>query len=648
MLRFVTNCTHRLDYRQAMPQRPRIFPTMTSPATAAHTAPQAGWSVLRPIVLSQAGPITRAAGLDEIRSVGACGNYSDVVLQTNERVLVRRTMRQWSALLPEQQFARVHRGLFVNLDQVTRIERDTRLSALLYFSGGVSPSEVKRRHWPALRAKLELRRSAPPSIGSNGRSIGVLPLVNLSGNAANEIICEGIGEELISILGRVRGLRVAGRHSSFSYRQAPASVTEIGRQLGVDFLIEGSLRRVGRGFRVNVRLISTSDGLQFWSETYHRASADIFAIQDDIAGTITRRLQLVLGAGAQRKRSANPEACRLVMEGRHFWGLRTNEAFARAEQAFDRALVLDPDLPVAHAALAELCVVRAMYRLADGAPSAANDLRRARVAALRALELDSRLAEPHATLGFAAFHEGLFAEAERHFPQAFATNPSYATGLQFHAWSLCGAGHLDRALEAHAHAVALDPVSFINLDRYAAMLALTGDFNEALANNERAAALRPDVFVGNLSQRAQILLALGRTDEAASAARQVRRLGRHLAFRRNSDADAIFALRRAGFTAEAADYATETIAVVDENNYLRGFILAALGRHAEAFPLLERTPQIMLPQLYFSPIWDDVRSKGPFKQLIARLGRSTEYLRARRTRANIRRHTSVKSATIAR
>jgi len=328
--------------------------------------------------------------------------------------------------------------------------------------------------------------------------------------------------------------------------------------------------------------------------------------------------------------SARPvpaEAFRCVLEGRHFWNLRTGEGLDRAARAFARAIEIDPRHAPAHAGLADVHVVRAMYRLADGLGEATADLRQARRSALRSLQLDPTAGEPHATLGFVACHEGRWADAARDFPRALARNPNCASAHQFHAWTLCAQGELERALAAHRRAVELDPVSFINLDRFAALLALARQYHEALAVNERAAALRPDRFAGNLSQRAPLLFALGRRDDAVAVARAVRALPR-TPYRRNSDADAIFALHQAGETAEAADYARDVLRILPDSNHLRGFVLSAIARFDEALPLLSRTPVILHPFLYFSPMWDAVRDTPGFRRLIARLGRTTEFARA--------------------
>lgn len=571
----------------------------------------------------------RVVSIDDIRHIAACENYSEIFFADGHRELIRRTMQQWTAQLPAAQFARVHRGLIVNLDRVGFLERRTpELAALHFTAPAASALDIRRRHWPALRRRLSAWRHAhPPASRPTTKSIAVLPFANFSRTPAGEIFADGITEELINVLARVPGLHVAARTSSFHFKNHHAPVATIAAHLGVAYLVEGSVRLGGPRVRLTAQLIEASSGFHLWSGTFDHDAADILATQDQIAGQVAHQLQLTLQRAA-RTAPIDPETHRLVLEGRHYWNLRTPDGFALAATALTRALDRAPDFAPAHAALADLAVVRAMYRLADGAHDVADDLQRVHAAAQRALSLDPALAEPHAALGFACFHEGRLDPALAHFPRAFAANPNYATGHQFFAWTLAGAGRLAEALDVYHRAIALDPLNFINLDRHAAMLALAGRHAEALDASERAAALRPDLFVGNLAQRAPILLALGRTADALAAARAVRTHATTAPFRRNADSDAIFVLHQTGYRDEAAAHAAEVLARLPADNYLRGFVLSALGRFAEALPALAHTPSIMLPQLYWSPLWAPARPTPAFRQLLAQLGRTAELARA--------------------
>jgi TolB-like protein/DNA-binding LytR/AlgR family response regulator/Flp pilus assembly protein TadD len=594
---------------------------------------------LGPLISIRSGAVRRLVRPEHVWLVASRENYTEVTLAGAVRIFVRRTLQQWLELLPPRQFARVHRSLVINLDGVGRIVRASAGGAKLHFAdSALAPLEVKRRHWPTLRSRLEAwrvhgRPSAAPPVGQ--KSIAVRPFANMSGDPANEPFCDGISEELLDVLAKIPALRVAARTSAFYFKHKAVPIGEMARQLGVEYVGEGSVRRTADRVRIVAQLIRGADGFHLWSERFERDLPDSLTVQDEIAAEVAANLQLKLGAAERQPVAIDPRAHWLMMEGRHFWNLRTPDGFTRAEAAFTHALAIDPRLAPARAGLADVYNVRALYRLADGEEGVADDLTRARQEAIAALRLDPTLAEPHATLGFVAFHEGRLVEAGREFGRVVRKNPNYATGYQFHAWTLCAQGRLDLALVEYNKSIERDPLSFINIDWHAAMLMLAGKLPEALAANERAAALRPDIFVGNLPQRAPILLALGRRDEAVATARRVRGLGRGLPFRRNSDADAIFVLQQAGLGFEAADYGKEILDVLTPENYLRGFILSALGRHDEALPCLERTPTIMQPQLYYSPVWDPVRERAGFQALIAGLGRNHEYRVARETRARM-------------
>lgn len=602
-------------------------------------APGPSTSCLVPVRI---GMQTRLLRADDIRLLISRQNYTEVTLSSGERIFVRRTLQQWIELLPERQFALVHRGLVLNLDQVARFDRGPAQSTRLHFAGSAQgPLEVKRRHWPVLRNQLELWRSLNRPGGSvlpAEKSIAVLPFANLSGDHADEIFCDGITEELLNVLAKVPRLRVAARTSVFSFKGKSTAVPEIARQLGVDYLVEGSVRRTGKRVRITAQLIGAADGFHVWSENFERELTGILTVQDEIAGLIALSLHMRLANDSLERRPVDPQAHWLVLEGRHYWNLRTHDGLTRAEAAFAKAQALAPTFAPASAGLADVCNIRALYRLSDGILDVGDDLERAKLASKRALLLDPSLAEAYATLGFVAFHEGRLDDAERALLRALTANPSYATAYQYYAWTLCAQGRLDRALAIYARSIECDPLSFISIDRYAAMLVLARRWDDALAMNERAATLRADVFVGNLSQRAPILLALDRREEAIAAARMTRAIPHHVPFRRTSDADALFVLQQTGHVGEAREYADEWLARLPANNYLRGFVLGAVQRFEEAIPCLQYAPTIMLPFLYWAQVWDPIRQSAPFQQLLCQLGRSAEYALARSTVVESRSH----------
>ena len=227
------------------------------------------------------------------------------------------------------------------------------------------------------------------------------------------------------------------------------------------------MRKAGNRVRISAQLINAAATVFMCGpETFDRDLKDIFAVQDEIAGLVAQHLQLKLGSVARRT-VVDPEAHRLVLEGRYFWNLRSEEGFARAETAFKQALVIDPQFAPAHAGLALDYVIRGQYRVLDGIAGGLEDWALGRTEAQKAIELDPLQAEPYAALAYTLANEGRWKDSEQMFQKAFALNPNYAIAHLWHAMVLASQGRLDLALDEHRRASELDPLSFIIIDRFA-------------------------------------------------------------------------------------------------------------------------------------------------------------------------------------
>lgn len=488
----------------------------------------------------------------------------------------------------------------------------------------------------ATPAPTPVRAAARPVVSK--KSVAVLAFVDLSPGKDGAYFSDGISEELLNVLAKVPGLHVPARTSSFFFKGQNLPIPEIAEKLGVAYVIEGSVRRSGDLVRITAQLIDAATGYHVWSHNFDRDPQDLFAVQDEIALEVTRILQLKLADTPRAAKTLHPEAHRLVLEGRHFWNLRNEEGFARAEASFTRALSLDPQFAEAHAGLAEVCVLRANYRQFDGFGETAGDLKRARLAAGRAIELDATLAEPHAALGYVSILEGRLVESERQFQGALALNPNSAVIQCWYAMLLSTRGKLDQSLAAYERASTLDPFWFINLHRQAWLLARARRFDEALRVNEQAASLLKDAHMPNQALRALILLELGQKKEAAEAARLVTQRPDKEP-RWQADSDAIWVLRQAGFEKEASDHARRLFKKLPADSYNRGFVLAALGRLDEALPFLERTPVTPSRGFLWDAMWDPWRDDPRFQQLLVKLGRLEDYNTARSTLARTARQT---------
>ena len=477
-------------------------------------------------------------------------------------------------------------------------------------------------------------RTTEATAKATGPSIAVLAFANLSRDPENEYFSDGISEELLNVLAKIPGLKVAARTSAFFFKGRNVPIPEIARTLGVAHVVEGSVRKMGNRVRITAQLIDAQDGFHLWSDNFDRELQDIFAVQDEIAGLIAKNLQLKLGATTRTAKTVNPEAHRLVLEGRHFWTMRTDEGFARAEQAYSRALEIDPGFAQAHAGLADVAAVRSWYSSLGGGVPFQGELARAAADARRALALDPTLAEVQATLGTIAYQEFRWSEATQHYQQAFRLNPNYALAFHWQAHLLASQGLLGDALASLEHSIALDPLSFVTLVIYASQLNLARRYDDVLAITDRARALRPTVHAPLEGARAMALLGLGRKDEAVATARLVLQ-EKSFALRWWAGEEALFVLRQGGAPGEAEEILRRWQGSLLPDDISHGPMLHALGRFEEALPFLEHTPPTFFARFHFQVIWDDVRDDPRFLRLIARLGCEAEYRTGRETLARM-------------
>ena len=320
--------------------------------------------------------------------------------------------------------------------------------------------------------------------GERHGSIAVLPFTNLSGDASKDYFSDGMSEELLNLLARVPGLQVASRTSAFAYKGRNVDIRQVGKDLGVETVLEGSVRQAGDQVRITAQLIDTETGFHLWSDTYDRQLADIFQVQDEIAGAIVGKLRIQLAPEdqqlAQRTRAPtqNVEAYELYLQGRAVWKKRGEENLKRAIELYQSALARDPAFARAHAALASAYVVMAGYTKEQGDEKKFNPM--AETSARQALVLEPNIGEAHAVLAQINADRGDFLDAESGFFFAISLEPNEPTPHHWYSILLSRVGRLQAGLTQARRAYELDPSSPILAANLGNMLLQLGQDDEAL------------------------------------------------------------------------------------------------------------------------------------------------------------------------
>src|SRR4051812_27735812 len=368
------------------------------------------------------------------------------------------------------------------------------LSVGLFFLGRLtvpSGDQVGRRSAASLPAK----------------SIAVLPLINESGNPNDEYFSDGLSEELISALAQIKELKVIGRSSSFLFKNRKDEPKVIGEKLGVNTLLEGTVRKQGDKVRIVAELINAADGIQLWTRTFDRELKDIFAVQEEIARAVAESLKVTLlgSDSAQRSAPTNVEAHNTYLQGHFHFQRRNLEDYRKAVGYFDHAIRLDPNYALAYTERSE-----AWSFIGDLTGQHEPAWSNARSDAEKAVAIAPDLAEAHAALGWVRFFiDWKFAEGITAIKRAEELSPANPTANDLLARATLYLGRLDEGERQARHAVELDPLSVIAQGNLARALFFAGKLDEADAAARKAAELQP---ASASSRRWQTLIAAQRGD----------------------------------------------------------------------------------------------------------------------------------------
>ena len=472
-----------------------------------------------------------------------------------------------------------------------------------------------------VRRKLFSRQSASSQI----HSLAVLPLTNMSGDPEQEYFADGMTEELITELSQVSSLKVISRTSVMCYKGSSKPLPQIGRELGVDGVVEGSVVRSGTRVRVNVQLIHAPSDLHLWAKSYEKNVQEVLTLQRDVAQAIAAEIQANLTPKQRTRltttRTINPEAYELYLKGRYHWSKRTEDSLKKSLDYFQRAIDLDPTYAVAYSGLADTYIVLGNNSFLPGKET----YPKAKAAALKSLELDGSSAEAHASLGQVMFEfdrdlEGALKELQI----ATNLNPNYAMAHYGYGFRLAEMGRNEEGVREIEEARRLDPLSVRITANIALILYWGRHYDQAIIQARKALELEPN-DCGTHVRLGDIYLQKGMTKEAL-AEFQSALCAENLTATPSSIADPYLARAYA-----ASGNRAEAVRQLDKlqqpgGEYVSPFLIArlhvALGQNEEALAWLRKGLDEYaggMDRINVEPDLDPLRPDPRFQDLLRRM-----------------------------
>ena len=525
-----------------------------------------------------------------------------------------RRLKQKLELAAEQQRLALRSPQFAQRFETRPIERSGDSGA--QSRGRSSASGTGQRNSGALRR----------GSGSRSRemldSLAVLPFANAANDPATEYLSDGITETIISTLSRLGNLRVMARSTVFKYKGRAIDPQTAGAELGVRGVLAGRVLLRNDNLVVKVELVDAVDGALLWAESYQRPQGDILALEAEIAKQITEHLRLQLSGEQEAKLAKrytdNAEAYHLYLKGRFFWNQRSPEGLKKGIECFLQAIKKDHHYALAYSGMADCYTL-----LSWQAVPPREFVPKARMAVMKALEIDEQLAEAHASLGFLTlWYDWDFVKAEEEFLRAIELNPNYPTAAHWYGYCLVVQDHIDEGLAWMQHALTLDPLSLIITTDIGEILYRARRYEEAIAQLQKAQQMDPNFRLAYFWQAA-CMLKLGRAAEVVVVMEQ--------ALSAHGDSPGIkcflaVACALAG-ERERAQALYEQLQQLAQREYVPpyylGSVAAQLGALDDAFGHLERAYQERsgwVPWLKLDPMADVLRQDVRFSELLRRVG----------------------------
>ena len=462
--------------------------------------------------------------------------------------------------------------------------------------------------------------SEPNSTDSNEISIAIIPFKNLSEHIENQYFADGMMDDILHHLSSVHGLVVKSRQSSEKYRESDKTIIKIGKELGADYLLEGSVQKEKDSIRIILQLINAKQGNQVWAENYDFELKQVFTIQSEISEQIARRLNIVISSlesGHLRNTpTENLEAYNLYLKGRFFWHRRTEEGLNKSIHYYEKAIELDSNYALAYAGLADSYFIMAWH----GENDRNEAFRKGKRFTLKALSIDNTNPAPYATLGgIATWYEWNWKDAENDFKHAITLNPNYATAHQWYSELLDILGKNNKAREQIDLAIKLNPNSSVMYSTSAMIFAKVGLYDNALIDANKAKEINKNqtwpywiIF--------EIFSKQGRNDEAMNELEEMWNLESNLEMAKASrvayDKSGIngvykyiidFDLEK-GYAQNQAYRMAQKYAFIKQNENALEWIEVAFNNHDLEIPKIKNDP-------YFKDLHNEPRFKAILKKM---------------------------------
>jgi TolB-like protein len=459
--------------------------------------------------------------------------------------------------------------------------------------------------------------SSLPSI----RSLAVLPLENLSGDASQDYFADGMTDELITRLAQIPDLRVISRSSMMTYKQSRKPLAEIARELDVQAVVEGGVLRSSERVRITAQLIRLPADEHIWAHSYEGDLRDTLVLQNQVAQAIADQIRVTVSSQQHvpNPRAVNAQAYDAYLKGRYYWNKRTIEGLKEAINYFKQSISIDPSYAESYSGLADSYALAGDWANGILPPSEAFPL--AKAAANEALALNDRLGEAHTSLAFVLdLYYWDWGAAEKQYELAINLNPGYAVAHEWYAWHLLFLGHAAEGMFEMRRAESLDPVSPIIRSNLADALTVSHLFEESVRQSRRTLALDPNFAVGHF-HLAEALVQERQYEAAIAEFQQAIELSGHLAL---FDANLAHAYALSGRRADALKIAKDMEARLDLNpaaNARIALIYVGLGDLDQAMNWLNKAYDARFnPAILMRPTFDPLRSDARFRELRRRLG----------------------------